>query len=249
MLFATGMECRYFRKIHVRLQKVFEVLNQLRYSWYCYRTSWFLLISFHDFPDYLSVEHGRDLPLRWSEHGILAPERPNIEFFSFRDLHQELYLFWYITAFCFSTVFYFHLTNYTTLGLSLQKVVLQTLEFCRTRGGARQLGLFSVQGIILKNPEESAEAAVPFSSGSCGCVIQRHGLREAPARVLCGASPLGRLSSQRSFSRTRAFLISSGFLRFYLAAFSTFHPQCTFWHEEFDLIVPPMARVLLAVAE
>lgn len=142
-----------------------------------------------------------------------------------------------------------HDVKLVTLGLSLQKVVLQTLEFCRTRRGARQLELFSVQGIILKNPEESAEAALTFSSGSYGCVIQRHGLREEPARILCGASPLGRLLSQRSFSRTRVFLISSGFLRFYLAAFSAFHPQCAFWHEEFDLVVPPMARVLLGIAE
>lgn len=69
ILLTTSVECKEFRKISVRFQKLFEVLNQMRYTWCCYRKSKFLLTPFHHFSDYLSVEHGRQFTLEMTNTG------------------------------------------------------------------------------------------------------------------------------------------------------------------------------------
>lgn len=85
-----------------------------------------------------------------------APDKPNTEFFSFRELHQELYSFSYVAVLCFFCSVLFppdklHYIKLMTLGLGLQKVVLQILEFYQARGVVPgNLKLFLVQGVTLK---------------------------------------------------------------------------------------------------
>lgn len=138
ILLTTSVECKDFREINVRLQKQFEVLNQMRDTWCCYRKPKFLLMPFHHFSDYLSVERGRQFTLemtstshyssRQAKYRILLQKTPSgVSFVLIRSC---------IMFFC-SILFpsdKLHYLKLMTLGLGLQKVVLQILEFCQTGG-------------------------------------------------------------------------------------------------------------------